>query len=101
MVEVSTMTMKKIKRPICGAIGGEGQANSWYMQGWVDDLIQVEKANRPEIKRKNTTFLRFGLICRSMSPGLAALSFILGSDLFMSTKEENNKIKRGDEHLDH
>ena len=50
------------------SIGGEGQADSWYIQGWVDDLIKVEKVFAPRLKEKYG-FLAPPLFVGSMKPG--------------------------------
>ncbi len=73
---------EKKKAPHMWRIGGEGQANSWYIQGWIDDLIKVENAIGRRLREKYN-ILPIGLICRVYEPGVGGhLSFILGSDLF-------------------
>mgnify|MGYP002260214649 CR=1 FL=1 len=63
------------------SIGGEGQADSWYIQGWVDDLIKVEKVFAPRLMEKYG-FLAAPLICRVYETGQGGhLRYVPGSDV--------------------
>ena len=75
------METKKRKLNTCGPIGGEGQADSWYIQGWVDDLIKVEKVFAPRLQEKYG-FLAPPLICRVYETGQGGhLRYVPGSDV--------------------
>ena len=63
------------------SVGGEGQADSWYIQGWLDDLIQVEKVFAPRLKEKYG-FLAAPLISRVYETGHGGhLRYVPGSDI--------------------
>jgi len=63
------------------SVGGEGQADSWYIHGWVDDLIPVEKVYAPRLMEKYG-FLAVPLIARVFETGHGGhLRYIPGSDI--------------------
>jgi hypothetical protein len=63
------------------SVGGEGQADSWYIQGWLDDLIKVEKVFAPRLTEKYG-FLAAPLISRVYETGHGGhLRYVPGSDV--------------------